>query len=92
MSENKTETYRMSKDDKTHEITVKMISNGYIVCKYTSWYEGEGDKKEYKSENVETYYKENPFEESEKKKDKEDIADVVKDLKAFMEKNNPVKY
>ncbi len=88
--EYKSERYSLSKDGKTYEVSVREISNGYITCVYESWYEGEGDKKEYKSKSTDTYYKENPFGKSMLKEEKEDKIDPVKGLKEFMNKINPL--
>jgi hypothetical protein len=88
--EYKTERYSLSKDGKTYEVSCKEITNGFIVCIYESWYEGEGDKKEYKSKSTETYYKENPFGNSMVKEEKEDTMDIVKGLQSFMNKQSPL--
>jgi len=87
--EYKRESYTYSKDGKSYEVTCKEISNGYVVCIYESWYEGEGDKKEYKSKSTDTYYKENPFDKESKKEEKTEF-DPIKGLKEFMNKMNPL--
>ena len=48
---------KTTKDEKTTEISVREIENGYILREYTSW----EDKKGYHSESKETYYEEDPM-------------------------------
>jgi hypothetical protein len=57
-----------TENGKEYSIIVRKISNGWIVCKRCSWTEGEGDKRQWKEEETETYYKENPTEKDTKNK------------------------
>jgi len=88
--EYKREEYSYSKDGVSYRVSCKEIENGHIVCIYKSWEEGEGSKKEYKSENTETYYKENPFGEDFEKDEEKDEIHTMKGLKEFMQKLNPL--
>lgn len=91
--ENKSECTRYSyqKDGVSYNIKVEKISNGYLVCMEKSYYEGEGEKKEWKYEETKTYYEKNPLEEKENKEEKkEDSNSVIKGLNSFMEKMNPL--
>ena len=88
--ENKRVRYSYEKDGKSYSITCKQISNGYVVCIYKSWEEKSGDKTDYKSEETETYYKEDPFAEKENKKEESKETDVMSAVKSFMGKLNPL--
>lgn len=88
--ENKETRYSYSKNGVDYSICCKEISNGYVLRIYKNWYEGEGDKKEWKSEEKETYYKENPLDEKSEKEEVKDDKSVLKSLSSFMEKINPL--
>lgn len=73
-------------DGSSKSVNVREVENGFIVCINKHWYEGEGDKKEYKYEEKEYISEENPL--KEKKKEKEDepmtSANVAAGISTFL--------
>jgi len=94
MEECKRTSYSYSKDGVDYRVSSEEITNGFLVCVYKSWSEGEQDKKEYKSKEKKTYYKEDPLAEKEEKESKKEEAaegkEVMAGLKSFMSKLNPL--
>lgn len=88
-------SFSYRENDVNHELTVYSISNGFILETYKSWYEGTGDKKEYKSSTEKTYYKDNPLGkiiDSKNKTNKKDKSkDTLEGLKGAMDKMNAVR-
>jgi hypothetical protein len=81
------ERYSISKEENgnTKKVTVKEIENGYLVCITECGYKGEGDKKEYYSEEKEFYSKTNPLMEGkEEEKEEEKAESVLSKLPDFM--------
>lgn len=92
-SKNERTSFSYREGDTNYELTVYSISNGFILETYKSWYEGEGDKKEYKSSTDKTYFKENPLNTIKKEKIKEPTKaeSTLSGLKSALDKMAAVK-
>lgn len=72
-------------DGSRKSVHIREVENGYVVRIDHSYYEGEGDKKEYKYDEKEYISKDNPMEKKkEKKEEAMTTAGVASSISSFL--------